>query len=138
VVDRFARTASGKIDRLALPQPDAASANDDPPVSPATPTEAAVAEIMAHILRLPRVGASHDFFHVGGHSLAAVQLAARVSSAFSIGLTVADVFACPTVRALAGRIDALAAARPEAFEDEVPLVRLPRGLPELHVGDPAT
>lgn len=138
VVERFARTATGKIDRRALPAPGDERADEAPPLLAATPTEAAVAEIMAHVLRLPGVGVADDFFHVGGHSLAAVQLAARVSGVFGLALTVADVFAHPTVRALAGRVDALAAAPRETVQLEAPLVRLPRGRPELQMRGPAT
>jgi amino acid adenylation domain-containing protein len=132
-VDGFARTASGKIDRKALPEIDDGTEDGPKHVPPATPTEISVAQIVAHILKIARAGANDNFFHIGGHSLAAVQLAARASSIFSLKVTVADIFAHPTVKALAAMIDSSSAERSERTEDEAPLVRLPRGSPELQL-----
>jgi nonribosomal peptide synthetase protein BlmIV len=66
-----------------------------------------------------------DFFRIGGHSLAAAELVSRARAIFNVDVGIRDVFATPTVRGLAARIDELLAnaTRPE---DDVPLIRLPR------------
>jgi amino acid adenylation domain-containing protein len=124
VLPAFPRSASGKVDVRALPAPGGAASGREY-VEPSTPTERRVAELMAQLAHVPRVGASDDFFQVGGHSLAAVQLASRARAAFGVELTIGDVFSHSTVSAFAARVDALRETAPEV--EEVPLVRLPRG-----------
>jgi amino acid adenylation domain-containing protein len=135
LVEEFCRSPSGKIDRNALPPPTSHDTNDARYFPPATPTEEAVARIMAHVLQLPRVGAEDDFFHIGGHSLAAVNLAARATAAFGVELTILAIFSHSTVRALASYIESLNHKDGDGpglpTVDEVPLVRLPRGQPGL-------
>ena len=127
VVSDFPRTTSGKIDLNSLPPPSTQTSPGDGYVEPSTPTERRVAELMARAARAPRVGASDDFFRIGGHSLAAAQLVTEVRAVFKVELAIRDVFFNPTVSALAARIDALSEARSEdADEPDIPLVRLPR------------
>jgi iturin family lipopeptide synthetase A len=127
-LESFPRTASGKIDVKALPTPAATSGSGRSHVEPSTPTERRVADLMMRVLRAERVGAADDFFQIGGHSLAAAQLAGRGRALFKVDLTIRDVFTCPTVSTLAARIDELSQDRQDAGDDdEVPLVRLPRG-----------
>ena len=126
-VSDWPRTASGKIDVNALPMPDDESPTGNQFVEPSTPTERRVAELMAHGARVARVGATSDFFRIGGHSLSAAQLVARARAHFGIDLAIRDVFSYPTVSALSARIDTLVAQRLDVPEiEEVPLVRLPR------------
>jgi amino acid adenylation domain-containing protein len=126
IVESLPRTQSGKIDRNALPALEGATTTAQAYLAPRSGTEAQVAELMAHVLRASRVGAEDDFFHIGGHSLAAVRLAARLRSAMGVQVTVAEVFAHSTVAALARHIDSLRSA-PAPVGEEVELRRLPRG-----------
>ncbi len=126
VLDALPRTGSGKIDRRALPAPEAAGAPADAYVAPRTETERRLAEIWAAVLRVERVGASDDFFELGGHSLLAMRLASRVRQAFGIELPLRAVFERPTVGGLAALLpaetvpaaDAIGAAAP-ALEDQL-------------------
>jgi acyl carrier protein len=112
LVDRLPRNASGKVvkavlrERLAavrgaVPGSDAADIGDDIRDDIADDTEAVVASVWAAVLGLPRVGPHDDFFSLGGHSLAAAQIAARLQDAFGVELPVAAVFESPTVAELA-------------------------------------
>ncbi|MFC0531313.1 amino acid adenylation domain-containing protein [Phytohabitans kaempferiae] len=94
-------TASGKVDRAALPAPALAPTGTE---APRGATEELLAGLFAELLRLPRVGVEDDFFTLGGHSLLAVRLVSRIRAHLDARLGVADVFDAPTVRALAGRI----------------------------------
>ena len=84
-LDSLPLTASGKVDRLALPDPEGAEARSAAAyVAPRTPVEESVAAIWAEVLGLERVGVEDDFFALGGHSLLATQIVAQVRSDFSI------------------------------------------------------
>jgi amino acid adenylation domain-containing protein len=101
VLDELPRTPSGKVDRLALPEPDvAASARRGEFVAPRTPIEEQVAAIWADVLGLDRVSVQDDFFALGGHSLLATQIVAQIRSDFSIELPLHSLFTSPTVEAL--------------------------------------
>jgi amino acid adenylation domain-containing protein len=106
VMDAFPLTPSGKVDRKALPAPDAAAVAAPAYEPPATPAEAAVAQIWADILRVERVGAGDNFFELGGHSLLATQVVARIRTTLDVTLPVRTLFEARTVRELAARVDA--------------------------------
>jgi amino acid adenylation domain-containing protein len=109
-MDIFPKTPSGKVDRRALPAPDASATAAHVYEAPATPTEEAVAEIWAAILRVERVGATDNFFELGGHSLLATQVVARIRTTQGVSLPVRTLFEARTVRELAARVDAEKAA----------------------------
>ncbi|ACB75253.1 non-ribosomal peptide synthetase [Opitutus terrae] len=103
----FPLTPNGKVDRRALPAPDAAArVTAKAFVVPKTPAEIAVAAIWAEVLGVARVGAEDNFFELGGHSLKATQVVARLRASYGDVVTIADVFRCPTVASLAARVAA--------------------------------
>jgi acyl carrier protein len=98
-------TGSGKIDHRALPDPDWAAASGQVPVAPRTPTEARLAAIFAELLSLPApVGVSDNFFALGGHSLTATKLMARVRDVYGVDLPIRALFSDPTVAGLAAAL----------------------------------
>ncbi|MFE4355605.1 non-ribosomal peptide synthase/polyketide synthase [Kitasatospora sp. NPDC056800] len=113
VLERFPLTASGKTDRAALPAPDPAEAEPAGRVAPRTPTEEAVAEIWAEALRTA-VGATDDFFQLGGDSMRALLIASRANDAFGVTLTPRDVLVSRTVAALADLVEDLVLSELEA------------------------
>ncbi|HEX6199489.1 MAG TPA: amino acid adenylation domain-containing protein, partial [Thermoanaerobaculia bacterium] len=72
------RTASGKLDRRALPEPEGMLEDRSAFVSPRTPVEELLAGWWSEMLGLERVSRDDDFFRLGGHSLLVGRLAARV------------------------------------------------------------
>ncbi|MFF2329786.1 MULTISPECIES: amino acid adenylation domain-containing protein [unclassified Streptomyces] len=109
LLDTLPLTASGKVDRRALPgpeeaaQPSAGSGADR--TAARTATEQAVVEAMAAVLEIPEPDLDDDFFTLGGHSLLAIRLVFGLRRAFGIEMTVAELFADRTPAALAARID---------------------------------
>ncbi|MEE2035414.1 non-ribosomal peptide synthetase, partial [Rhodococcus chondri] len=101
-------TPVGKLDRRALPEPvfEARAFR-----APSTPVEEAVASVFAEVLGVERVGVDDDFFDLGGNSLVATQVAARLGAALDTTVPVRELFESPTVGALASRLDGRAGGR---------------------------
>jgi amino acid adenylation domain-containing protein len=104
LLDELPRTPSGKIDRLALPEPEAAAASAEEFVAPRTPMEEKVAAIWADVLNVQQVGIHDDFFALGGHSLLATQIVAQIRTDFSVELPLHSLFSSPTVESLAAAV----------------------------------
>ncbi|MBG0833488.1 amino acid adenylation domain-containing protein, partial [Planomonospora sp. ID67723] len=102
---------NGKVDRAALPRPGTDRPDLGGYVPPRGHVQRELAGIWTTLLGLDRVGTHDHFFDVGGHSLLASRLLARVRKTFSCEVPLADFLAAPTVAALAELVqDRLAAA----------------------------
>ncbi|MEK8072439.1 non-ribosomal peptide synthase/polyketide synthase [Rhodococcoides navarretei] len=114
VLSEFPLNTSGKLDRKALPE---AVFEAKAFRAPSTPVEEIVAQIYAELLGVKRVGSDDDFFDLGGNSLIATRVAARVAAALGKKVGVRDLFEASTVSALAAR------AESRIDDDAVPLRR---------------
>jgi amino acid adenylation domain-containing protein len=103
-VEAMPLTANGKADRNALrvivPQADRSADY----VEPRDSFEAAVADLFAELTGTERVSADDGFFEIGGHSLLALRLRARLHRDFGVDLPLSQVFDDPTVAGLAAKI----------------------------------
>jgi acyl carrier protein len=104
-LESFPLTANGKIDRKALPLP-AISEGETTGTPPRTPTEERIAEIWRDVLKVASVSIHDDFFALGGHSILAIQVTARVRDMFECDLPVAQLFESPTIAQLAAALEA--------------------------------
>ncbi|QJE73056.1 amino acid adenylation domain-containing protein [Aerophototrophica crusticola] len=123
-LDALPLTGNGKVDRKALPTPDMAVEHAAAYRAPREGREAVLAEIIADLLGVERVGIDDDFFALGGHSLLAARLVSRVRDVLGSELQVRTVFEKPTVAELAEQLrDAGTAARLELLPrpDHLPL-----------------
>ncbi|WP_280347236.1 non-ribosomal peptide synthetase [Nocardia neocaledoniensis] len=116
VLDAVPLTSVGKLDRAALPAPDLATHTYR---APGTERERTVCDIVADVLRVDRVGLDDHFFELGGTSLSATRLAARLGVALGTTVPVTAIFTAPTP---AGIVAALTAERADtAFDVLLPL-----------------
>jgi amino acid adenylation domain-containing protein len=111
-------TPNGKVDRRALPLPRQAGSRDGTRSGPPTGLEAAVAAIWRDVLGVEPRGNHDNFFDLGGHSLALMQLRSRLRTALAVDLPLRDLFLAPTV---AGQ----AAAAAQALRGGAPGARGP-------------
>ncbi|MFD5028670.1 amino acid adenylation domain-containing protein, partial [Streptomyces sp. NPDC058373] len=127
-LDALPATASGKLDRRALPAP--VWAESAAYVAPRAGTETALAAIWTEVLGAERIGAEDDFFALGGHSLLATRVISRVRTGLGAELTVRDLFEAPRLADLAAAVDRATADAPRGGADERaghdPLLPAPR------------
>lgn len=112
-LDALPRTANGKIDRSALPDPDqlrAASVH----IAPEPGIETGLATLWQELLGVEGIGRTDNFFKRGGHSLLAMQLISRIRDAFEVEARIKLVFDHPELSAMALQLQALV----EATADE--------------------
>ncbi|MFJ2261525.1 amino acid adenylation domain-containing protein [Streptomyces sp. NPDC087844] len=124
VLTELPLTPSGKLDRANLPEPATprVAAGGRPP---RTPLERQLCTLFGQILNVDDVSVDHDFFDLGGTSLAASRLASHVRTDLGMPLSLHDLFSAPTVARLAVHLDdetTTVASRAEA--DLAPLLVL--------------
>jgi amino acid adenylation domain-containing protein len=116
MLPRLPLNANGKIDRQNLPEPDLGGAPAGEFAAPATASEQAIASIWAEVLGRSGIGIDDNFFDLGGHSLAAIQLVARVRERLGVTLDIQVVFDSPTVRGIAAAVEAAAQTAGDAMD----------------------
>ncbi len=118
VIAKIPLSANGKVDRKALPVPDAVA--DDATDAAATETEGKLAAIWQQVLGVAKVRPSDNFFDLGGQSLLAVLLTSATEAAFGGQYNIYTLFKYPTVRTFGTHIEAgLAGGR--VWESLVPV-----------------
>lgn len=108
VVPEFPLTPAGKIDRTALPAPKLVPrATDTAYEPPRTPVETKLADVFADVLAVEQVGIHDDFFAIGGNSLIAADVLARLRGELAVDVPAARLFfENPTVAGLAETVAA--------------------------------
>jgi len=114
---------NGKVDRKALPAPDAGRLRlDSAYAPPRTPDEKTLAAIWQEVLGHDRIGVDDNFFELGGSSLLLVEIEARLREAFHRDIPIVEMFRHPTIRSLA---EALEAQERQAAEARPAPARVP-------------
>ena len=105
VLEALPLTATGKVDRNALPEPEQVRPElAQLYVAPQTAVEEVLCGIFSEVLQVEPVGVRDSFFELGGHSLLATQISSRVRLAFQVELPLRRLFEAPTVEGLAKAI----------------------------------
>jgi len=104
-MEQLPLTPAGKVDRKALPKPQAMVLAGGEYVAPRTEMESALVEMWEVLLPVEQVGVTDNFFDIGGHSLIGVRLMARVSQEFSVSLQIVELLNAPTIEQLCETIN---------------------------------
>ena len=107
VLDALPRTPHGKINRDALPEPGGAQPDWSSFVAPATAAEQLLAEIWQEVLGVAHVGIHDNFFDLGGHSLSATRVVARLFDIAQVELPLRSMFEAPFISQQAPRVENL-------------------------------
>jgi amino acid adenylation domain-containing protein len=97
-------TTNGKINKKALPDPDASDLLSDQFVAPRTDLESRLADIWKEILGVERVGVHDNFFDLGGHSLLVMRLISAIRKELKVELAISTFFELLTIEGLANYI----------------------------------
>ncbi|UNU27128.1 non-ribosomal peptide synthetase [Microcoleus vaginatus] len=104
LLDALPLSANGKVNRKALPEPDAAIQQEKIFVAPRTPIEEMLARIWSEILGIDRVSVSDNFFELGGNSLLVTQLATKIRQNFQVELCLRDLLEVQILSGIAEKI----------------------------------
>jgi non-ribosomal peptide synthase protein (TIGR01720 family) len=126
LLDQMPLTAHGKVDRRALPAPEAGQQSAQY-VAARTHTEKVLCEIWAEVLQLEQVGIHDNFFELGGDSIQSIKVVARAARA-GIGLKVRQIFDRQTIAELAAvcSVSGVKDAEQGVVEGRVPLTPIQR------------
>lgn len=113
-LDVLPQTATGKVDRQALPAPDFAAAERTPPRDS---TERAAMRIWQDILGRPDIGITDNFFDLGGYSMLIPQVVYWLNQEFGVDLPLQVVFRAQTIRELADEINSRVRAQGKVVGD---------------------
>jgi acyl carrier protein len=117
---------NGKVDRKALPAPDAGRLRlESAYAPPRTPDEKTLAAIWQDVLGHERIGVDDNFFELGGSSLLLVEIEARLREAFHRDIPIVEMFRHPTIRSLAEAMEAGGRQPAAAAEARPALARVP-------------
>lgn len=105
-MDALPLTPNGKVDRRALPPPDAGRRAPERREAPRDSTTEQLRSIVGKVLRIEEVNMAESFYELGGHSLAAIQVVARVREALRVDLPFLALYEAPTLEDLVAQIEA--------------------------------
>lgn len=112
-------SASGKVDRVALPVPTAENVMEEEAYeAPQSEIQERLANTVKTLLGLKRVGIDDNFFNLGGHSLLGAQMIAQITETFGVELSLLSVFNDPTVRGMSAEIERLLIEKVSAMSEE--------------------
>ncbi|UVT18660.1 MAG: amino acid adenylation domain-containing protein [Nitrospira sp.] len=127
-VEAMPLTATGKVNRGALPAPEDSAGQTAAKIAPTNQVEESLAELWKSVLAVPEAGIQDNFFERGGHSLLATQLVSRIRELFEVDIPLPLLFERPTIQALA---EAVTRLRDQEQKVSVlpPIIQVPRDRP---------
>ncbi|MCK4257326.1 MAG: amino acid adenylation domain-containing protein [Halanaerobiales bacterium] len=103
-LDEMPITTSGKIDRKALPRPEGKLQEKIEYIPPSNEIEEKLVKIFSEVLSIKKIGVAHNFFEIGGDSIKAMQVAAKISQR-GYYCKVQDIIMYPTIAQLAPKVE---------------------------------
>jgi amino acid adenylation domain-containing protein len=117
-IDAMPMTSQGKIDYTALPSTETVGVDAEVEITPLIgPVQEQIAAIWRQLLGAGRVGATTNFFDLGGNSLAAMEVTLQLRRQFGIEIPLTSLFQHPSVEALAAHIESAIIAEVEQMSE---------------------
>ncbi|MCP5051053.1 MAG: non-ribosomal peptide synthetase, partial [bacterium] len=112
-LDELPLTHSGKIDRIALPEPGLSPGDAEAYVAPRDDVEEELVDIWSDVLTMEqqRIGIDDNFFQLGGHSLKAILMMSRIHHRLSIKIALTEIFKTPTIRGFGATLKSLGTSK---------------------------
>ncbi|MCU0288310.1 MAG: condensation domain-containing protein, partial [Acidobacteria bacterium] len=140
-LDKIPLTSHGKIDRRALPSPGADAGVNY--TAPGNEIEKKLAALWSEVLGQGQAqeqfspGIDDNFFQLGGHSLKAINMAAKIHKEFNVKIPLAEIFNNPTIRTLSGFVkkasgEKFTAIRPAEEKEFYPLTTVQKRIYVVH------
>ena len=126
-LETMPRSATGKVNRHALPAPEDTAGRATARIAPRNQVEESLAELWKSLLQVPEAGIHDQFFEQGGHSLVATQLVSRIREIFEVDVSLQALFERPTIAALAEEVIRL--RQREKASLMPPIIPVPRDQP---------
>jgi amino acid adenylation domain-containing protein len=122
LLDAMPQLPNGKLNRRALLETKGELQQSGAYEPPASPTERSLAAIWAHVVDMPaeRIGRQTHFFDIGGHSLSAMRVLARIKDLFHVELSLSELFDEPLLSSIAAAIDGAIARQPPSARETQP------------------
>lgn len=116
ILERLPLTPTGKIDRKALPAPGIKP--EGRYIAPGNETEKKLVGIWSRVLEIEPgiIGIDTNFFQLGGHSLNATVIAAKIHKELNVKIPLVEIFKTPTIRGLSSIIDVIGWAAKEKID----------------------
>ncbi|MCK4258418.1 MAG: non-ribosomal peptide synthase/polyketide synthase [Halanaerobiales bacterium] len=116
ILDKIPINANGKIDRKALPEPDGVKQSETEYRPPETELEKRLVILWSQVLKVDQVGIDNNFFALGGHSLRATLLTAKINKEFNTQISLREIFKRPTIASLAQYLESIEKRTYQAIE----------------------
>ena len=100
VLDEFPMTLNGKIDRKALPEPNASNVNKSKYVAPKNDSEKLLIEIWEKVLKAEKIGTEENFFELGGNSILVMRMLTHIRNKFEVEISIVDFFTTKNIQEL--------------------------------------
>lgn len=104
-MDHLPLNMNGKVDRKALPDPDESLINNVEYEEPKSEIEKKLVDIWKEVLDKKSIGINDNFFDLGGHSLKATTLAAKINKNLNVEIPLKEIFNAPTIKEIAKYIE---------------------------------
>lgn len=122
-MEKLPLTPAGKVDRKALPKPEAMVVGDAEYIAPRSELEKELVDMWETLLPVERVSIKDSFFDLGGHSLLGVRLISQINQSLGISIQVNQLLAAPTIEQLAQLLESI----DEGVTQYQPLIELRKG-----------
>ncbi|SMO63583.1 amino acid adenylation domain-containing protein [Melghirimyces algeriensis] len=132
ILESMPLNRNGKVDRKALPDPDASGRSTTVYIPPRDDWEKALVKIWQDVLEVDKIGIDDNFFDLGGHSLKTIQIRSRIKELLGVEMVLKDLFDNQTIRELAPVLKASQTDQDDMEKNLIPQIEKAAFYPMSH------